>query len=148
MGGEKKKLRFRLLLLLTFLAGAQSAYASEYILASQYDPPSIIVCRFSKGIYIDPDNGEFNTSVMNEKPFEIVISEPFGDRPVMKGNVGETELVKLGAGQGVVYLLELTEAGNINYITLFIKNKMVVFSKQYLPPSGVPIVMTLVGRYR
>lgn len=149
MQREKKKFGLPLLLLLiTFLTGSRGVLASEYILVAHNDIPSIIVCSFSKGIYVDSDNEKLGATIVNEKSFEIIISEPFGDRPVMKGNMGESKLLRLGAGQGVVYLFELTDAGNVNYITLFPYNKMVVFAKQYMLPSGVPMVTTLVGRYR
>jgi hypothetical protein len=149
MPREKKKIGLSLLLLsIIFLTGSRGVHASEYILVAHNDIPSIIVCSFSKGIYVDSDNEKLDATIVDEKSFEIIISEPFGDRPVMKGNRGESKLLRLGAGQGVVYLLELTEAGNVNYITLFPHNKMVVFVKQYMLPSGVPIAMTLVGRYR
>ena len=93
---------------------------------------------FSKLIYFSLGNENAELDLSHDKDFSFIISGLNTDEPQMKGNFGETPLNILWRTEDTIYLAELTPLKNaINYITLFHKRKIVIFSKQYeMLPGG------------
>ena len=81
----------------------------------------------------------------HDKDFSFIIAGLNSDKPIMKGNLGESELHILLKNKNTIYLIEVTPAGNANYITLFPKRRLVIFSKQYQMINGEIAAIVSVG---
>ena len=99
---------------------------------------------FTKSIHFLISNEKADLEITHDKNFSFILSGLDTDKPIMKGNMGETPLHILWKTEDTIYLAEITPAKNaINYITLFPGRKIVIFSKQYimLPFKGISAFM-------
>lgn len=88
---------------------------------------------------------EAELDLSHDKNFSFIIAGLNTDKPKMKGNLGESELLILLKNENTIYLVEVTPAGNANYITLFPKRRLVIFSKQYQMINGEIAAFVSVG---
>jgi hypothetical protein len=84
--------------------------------------------------------GDRNTELeAKNEDYSFIISDLNTDTPNIKGNLGESQLHILLRTPNTIYLAEVTPGENaLNYITLFPKKGVVIFSKQYqmFPPEN------------
>ena len=113
---------------------------------------SILTCTFSVG------TASFYEGVLAEKsiaatldrkegPWSIVFTGLDTNRPRMKGNMGEQDLLVLRRTPTTVWLGEVPPLGGLNVWTIFSEHKTAVLSKQYELLGG-PLGVLSMGKCR
>ncbi len=137
------------LALIAGLASVQCSYvhAAETGLTDKAgDPMSVITCTFGEFAYFSVKDGKLKVEPDKEN-WSIVIAALDTDTPKMKGNMGESPLLILGRYSDIIYLAERTPLGNMIYITIFTKQGIVTFSKQYIIAGQIMAYMCI-GRFK
>lgn len=109
---------------------------------------SILVCGFERtGLVYQESSGEFSAEIGEGPPIQlspdeldsetVVISGLDTEKPVLKGNWGESVLTILRTIEHkdfgkVVWLAETPPLGGVNIYTVFLKSKTVIESKQQI----------------
>ena len=95
---------------------------------------TILTCTFTDGtagFQADPGKPIKATLDKREKPWSVVFVGLDSDRPRLKGNVGEEDLVVLVRTPRVLWLGATPPLGGLNVWTIFLEHKMATMSKQY-----------------
>ncbi len=127
-----------LILLATIvLAGCTSSISETRQWTLFNKDSNIINCKLSLANVITSEansNWDYNkieTETSRQKaPLELTIVWLDTKNPVMKGNLDTVPLVKIDNGE-TIYLVETSDAGNIDLYTYFPKEKIIIRSTQY-----------------
>lgn len=92
---------------------------------------SMLTCTFR--LAVNTDEPRRVAPRVLDDPLVLMFADLDGDFPILKGNVAEVPLRRLSeSDDGVLYLGEQTQYGQLFYYTIYREQKLATYSKDFL----------------
>jgi hypothetical protein len=108
--------------------------------------PNSVICDFERIAIAELDAGGRIATHTEVSKGSLVIGNLNSQHPIGTGNVYSTNLQVLKKTEDIISLAEYPETGGVVLITLFLKTRIVMFSKQY--DLNGPFGFIEIGRFK